>query len=169
MIGLSGAAAGMLMAAVAHPGATHDAPPVPAAFDRVAWIAGHWVAEEGGVFMEEVWTSPVGDAMMGMFRVVQRDTVRMYELLAIEQDAGGLMLRLKHFDRGLVGREERAEVVTFALASAEEGRAEFATRPPDAPKRLVFTRQGADGLEVALEKSTGGRQTRQVFTYRRKR
>ncbi len=159
--------AAMLLGAAGTPTAEAE-DPKSAGFDRIAWIEGSWVSDGDGMFMEEIWTPAAGDAMMGMFRIVRGGTTLMYELIAVERDSGLLVMKLKHFDRGLIAWEEKAEVHAFALDSIDPDRAVFVTRPPQDPKKLIYTRRGPDGLEVVLEKQAGGKQTRQTFTYRRK-
>jgi len=166
MIVLAMLVAILLGAGGAPPAGAED--PKSAGFDRIAWIEGSWVSDAEGMFMEEIWSPAAGDAMMGMFRIVRGGKTLMYELIAVERDSGLLVMKLKHFDRGLVAREEKAEVHAFALDSIDPDRAVFVTRPPQDPKKLIYTRRGADGLEVVLEKQAGGKQTRQTFTYRRR-
>jgi hypothetical protein len=36
----------------------------------LAWIQGRWVGEGLGGTVEEIWSPPIGDSMLGMFRLV---------------------------------------------------------------------------------------------------
>ena len=83
-----------VMAAPALAGA-QGGPGVKATLADLAWIAGHWVNEEGGDLSEEVWTAPTGDSMQGMWRYVAAGRVKIFEALTIVEDAEGVTLRLR--------------------------------------------------------------------------
>lgn len=91
----------------------------PAAINQVSWLEGHWRSEALGGIAEEYWSAPAGNAMMGMFRLLQNGKVSFYELFIISKDEGTLFLRLKHFDSRLNGWEEKDEAVVFRLVKIE--------------------------------------------------
>jgi hypothetical protein len=37
----------------------------------LSWLADNWYGEKEDVHVEEQWTAPAGNAMMGMFRLAQ--------------------------------------------------------------------------------------------------
>lgn len=144
----------------------HAAPPAPAA--RVAdlvWLEGHWRDESGGHLSEELWTAPSGDSIMGMWRWVEDGKVRIFELLAIKQEEGGLVLRLRHFDPKLVAREDKERPLAWPLLRS--GPREVVFEGPDATAqgkaRLTYRRPDEDTLVVILDKAGKA----QEFRYRR--
>jgi hypothetical protein len=141
------------------------APPVPATLQDAAFIAGSWLSDEGGVRSEEVWTAPAGDAMLGMWRLVVRGETKVLELLALRGEDGTLVLRMRHFDPALVGREERDRPLVLPLARKGDGSLRFEGPRVDGgggPVALTYVRRG-DALEVTLEKDGKG----QPFRFRR--
>ena len=36
----------------------------------LAWIAGEWVGDSGDTWIQEIWTQPTADTMIGMFRLI---------------------------------------------------------------------------------------------------
>ena len=36
----------------------------------IAWLSGHWRGEAFGGITEEIWSPPLGDSMMGSFKLV---------------------------------------------------------------------------------------------------
>ena len=58
--------------------------------DSLAWIAGAWAGAAGGVEMEEHWTSPRGNSMIGMHRDVAKGRTVAFEFLRIEQQPAGI-------------------------------------------------------------------------------
>jgi len=53
--------------------------------------------------------------MMASFKFIQDNQVRFYELMAISEHKGSLILRLKHFGRDLIGWEEKDQSMDFKL------------------------------------------------------
>lgn len=139
--------------------------PQPTSLADLSWITGDWVGGEGDSFIEEQWSAPEGDAMMGMFRLIQEDNVVFYEFMTITPGPSGIELRIKHFDPGLVGWEERADSIVFDLQEIGDYRAVFETEKDGNPERLVYERS-RDELVITLEKPADG--TRTPFRYRRK-
>jgi len=96
-----------------------------ATIEDVAWIAGHWRGEAFGGITEEIWSPPIGNAMVASFRLVVDDKVSFYEIETITEENGSLILRLKHFHGNLVGWEEKDETVDFPLVKVERNKAYF--------------------------------------------
>ena len=117
-----------------------------------AWLAGTWRGEQGEVLMEETWSQPQAGNMVGMFRMLQGEEVAFYELMVIEQDEGGPVLRLQHFDAGLVGWERKKRCVSFPLRESAEGLAVFEN--PEEGERLRYE-LGEGGLQVDLSTPEG--------------
>ncbi len=96
-----------------------------ATLSEVAWIAGHWRGEAFGGITEEIWSPPLGNSMMFVFRSITDDHVNFYEVGHIQQKEETLILQLKHFHGNLKGWEEKDETVDFRLVKLEEGKAFF--------------------------------------------
>ncbi|MFC1572546.1 DUF6265 family protein [Candidatus Eisenbacteria bacterium] len=121
---------------------TTDAKPAEATIEDVAWISGIWQGEAFGGLTEEIWAPPQGHAMVGMFRLVTNDQVKFYELLTIAEEGNSLVLRLKHFDPGLQGWEEKDEPVTFPLVEVSSKAAFF--------DGMTFRKLSADTLQISV-------------------
>jgi uncharacterized protein DUF6265 len=122
----------------------------------LAWMAGRWRGDSDSTRLEEHWSVPAGDCMMGMFRAVRSGKVRTYEFMSLEQDAGGVLMRIKRFDPGLVGREERDRAIVFRLTRSSYREAVFEDDAAESPKRLTYRRSGRDSMYVRLERLQGG-------------
>jgi hypothetical protein len=129
----------------------------------VTFIAGRGVGELNGGVIEEHWSLPNGDAMMGMFSYATDGRARFYEFLLIEQTAAGLVLRLKHFNPGLIGWEEKAEVFSYPLIEIGPKRAVF--ERPDKQTKLTFDGAGDRTLAVTLDQLKDGKWTSSRFVY----
>jgi hypothetical protein len=111
----------------------------------LSWLEGAWIGEEPDRLIEEHWTSPRGDGLMGMFRLMQGGAARFFEFMTIAVEEEVVVLRVKHFNPGLVGWEEKAESVEFALVRLDNQEALFFMREATNPKWLVYRRDGDEG------------------------
>jgi hypothetical protein len=122
----------------------------------LSWLAGRWRGDSDSTWLEEHWSAPSGDCMMGMFRAVRAGHVRAYQFMSLEQDPEGVLLRVKRFDPGLVARDDHDRSVVFRLEHATWREAVFDYEGPESPKRLTYRRAGHDSLYVRLERVQGG-------------
>ena len=126
-----------------------------------AFISGHNRGEHDGGIVDEHWSEAAGDSMMGMYRFIRDGKVKIYELLVIEQTAKGPVLRLKHFNPGLEGREDKAEVWSYPLIRFAPGEAVF--ERADKSMRITYRVAGKGVLESSLERASG---KAEVFQYK---
>ena len=129
------------------------------------FISGHWTGEMDGGTTDEHWSAPSGDNMMGVFRYVKGGKAVFYEMLLIEMTATGPVLRLKHFNPGLIGWEEQTQVYSYALVDVARHKAVFES--PEKTTRMTFQRTSPDLMVVVLERMKEGKMTAQEFKYRR--
>lgn len=95
--------------------------PARATLNDMKLLVGHWQGDFLGGVAEELWLPPAGGAMVGVFRLVSQGRVEFYELMTLSEDAGTVVLTLKHFGHDLAGWEEKGESQTFRLVRAEKG------------------------------------------------
>jgi hypothetical protein len=117
----------------------------------LAFISGHSRGELEGGIADEEWSQPIGDTMMGMYCFVKDGKVEMYEMMAIEQTANGPVLRLKHYNAGLQGWEEKTKVWDFPLVRFSPQDALFETA--DKSIRIGYWTAGQGILEATLEEA----------------
>ena len=139
-----------LLASVAV-GLAQSKPPAEVKLDDLSFICGHNRGEQNGAIIDEHWSEVGGDTMIGMFREIRNGKAQMYEFLTIEQTATGPILRLRHFDPGLVGWEEKAQANSYPLVSWKPNQAVF--ERADKETRITFRATSASTLEVTLERA----------------
>lgn len=130
-----------------------------ASIDDVAWISGHWRGEAMGGLIEEIWSPPLGGAMMGSFKLVVDDEVNFYELETISEEKGSLVLKIKHFDAALTGWEEKDETVDFPLVKLDNNIAYF--------DGLTFELTGPDALNIYVVIKGEDHDTESKFSFKR--
>jgi hypothetical protein len=125
--------------------------PTKAPLANVAFLAGSWTDAAGSRASEEVWTTPSGDSMEGMWRSLADGKVQGYALASIREEAGGTVLRIRHFDAGLAPREEKALVLNLVESSERFARFEAPAAGAAGPAAIVYKRDG-DMLTATLTK-----------------
>lgn len=92
----------------------------------LAWLGGVWVGDVNGDRVEETWSEPSHDSILGMFRWQSKGRTTLYELLSIKAQAGVAVLRLRHFDAGFEPwKSELGGVAALPLAESGESHALF--------------------------------------------
>ena len=129
-----------------------------ATLNQVSWIAGHWEGEAFGGVTEEIWTKPLGDSMMGSFKLVTNGKVQFYELCTISEENETLVFRLKHFHNDLKGWEEKDERLEAKLVKIEDNKAYF--------NDFTFERINKNELVIyVVFKDDSGKESEMKFNY----
>lgn len=125
----------------------------------MAWLAGNWEGEAFGGTFEEIWGAPADGTMIGMYRLVHEGATTLYEFQLIEEEAGSLVLKVKHFDADLRAWEEKEEYVSFPLVKLTENAVYF--------EGLTLIRVGEDQLQSFIVISRAGEVEEVELAYRR--
>jgi hypothetical protein len=91
----------------------------------VAWMAGSWEGEAFGDKFEEVWNPPSSGTMVGMWKLLDGDGVKFYELMLIVEEENSLSLKVKHFSADFTAWEEKPDYVNFRLVKLESDAVHF--------------------------------------------
>lgn len=133
----------------------------------LGWMTGSWIGSNGADRVEEHWSPVAGDTLVGMLRWVKDGRVFFYELLAVEPQVDEVRLRIKHFDPGLVGWEDRDRAAEWLLVQLGEHEAVFLELGVPEVRWAIYRRESDDRLvsyfasEEAAVTSTG------LFAYAR--
>jgi hypothetical protein len=139
-------------------------PLTPAGPADLAWVAGRWRGQRKGDVVEEHWSAPAAESVMGMFRWMRGGAVRFFELLTLERAGEGVAMHIKHFSPGLKGWEEKDEATTFDLVALTGTRAVFFQRAAEKTQWLVYHRAG-DALTVFFEPDGAEHKSEDEFNY----
>ncbi len=104
---------------------TEDMTSPEATLQDVAWMEGHWRGEAFGGTTEEIWSPPLGDSMMFVFKLVADGKVQFYEIGGFRQVDETLVFQLKHFANDFKGWEEKDETVDARLVKIQEDKVFF--------------------------------------------
>ncbi|MBM3755077.1 MAG: hypothetical protein FJW38_13975 [Acidobacteria bacterium] len=138
--------------------------------DEMAWIAGHWHAKSmwGGTG-DEIYSVPSGGSIIGLFRYVKDGKLNLTEILHYEIENGNVILRLKHFEPGLKGREEKNDSVEFKQTDRKDGEFSMKAELKGMTITLVYKRVGKDRMDVVMIREQAGKQSEETTVFTRLR
>jgi hypothetical protein len=111
------------------------------------WLCGNWMGLHGVDVVEEYW-SPLGaSTLIAMLRWQKGDSVFFYEFMAIEREGDRVVLRIKHFDPGLRGWEDKESSMECMLVRLRDREAVFLET--NEPRRWVIYRLERDDRLVS--------------------
>jgi hypothetical protein len=124
----------------------------------LGWLAGDWQMTRGAQCIEEHWTAPSSNTLVGMGRTVTTGRTVSFEFLRIEARADGVYY---------VAQPNGRPPVDFKLTSESSSELVFVNPGhADHLKRIVY-RQAADGgLDARVEGEDGGRAFAEDYRYR---
>lgn len=144
---------------------------VKASIADVAWIAGNWTKEDGEDRLEELWSEPRGDSMMGMFRWVKDGKVWIYELMTIREEPVGeagvptLVFRFRHFSNDMNAWEPKNEPIAYRLVSLGDNEAVFENPSSGTHRRYSIHRTDPGTLVVRVGAMRDGKLSSSEFVY----
>lgn len=125
----------------------------PATLEQMDWLVGQWVGEgiQGAPAMES-WLPPTGPTMVGTFvQETSEGAIMFTEHMYLMEEAGTLVLRLKHFNADLTGWEEKDDMLTFRLVAVEPCAAYFRALT----LRCADAEKPGEGLVAAVRMQSG--------------
>jgi len=117
--------------------------------DALAWLAGSWSGNSRGIEMEEHWTRPSGNTMIGMHRDVGKGRTVGFEFLRIEQQGDAIVY--------LSMPGGRSPATAFPLKEVSGTRVVFENPTHDFPQRIIYWMDGAD-LRARIEGTNNGKE-----------
>ena len=119
------------------------------------WLVGSYTGTAFGNRFEQHWSRPSAGSMVGIFKLLDGDTVQFFELLMLSVDDGTLSLKVKHFNDDFSAWEEKTEHINFRLVKLEEnalhfGGLSFYRRSDKLIEAYIVMRNGDDVREEKL-------------------
>jgi hypothetical protein len=123
------------------------------------WIAGSWSTAMAGQTVEEHWTEPASNALIGIGRTLADGRMVFFEFLRIEAKAGGVFY---------IAQPNGGAPTEFRLTGWDGRTAMFENPQHDFPKRISYTKNDDGSITARVDGGAGVQQGVQTFAYRRK-
>jgi uncharacterized protein DUF6265 len=128
--------------------------------DRVSWLQGCWQLNSPRRVVEENWTAPRANSMLGVGGTFRNDSLVEYELVVIRQGPNGLTYQ---------AHPSGQPSATFTAQTATDSSVVFENRAHDFPQVVGYRRIRSDSLVAWIEGPMGGQTRRIEFPYARVR
>ena len=124
------------------------------------WLAGRWESIDGARTIEEQWTTPSANLMIGMSRTTRDGRATAFEFLRIEKRGADLFY---------IPQPNGRPPVAFKLVSDTDGRFIFENLTgEDRVSRIEYRREGSDGLYARVEGAENQKPFALEFRFRRR-
>jgi Domain of unknown function (DUF6265) len=127
---------------------------------RLAWLEGRWTGSQGGIEMEEIWTSPSGGALVGMHKDVKGGKMVGFEFLRIDGGPEGLVYHAS---------PNAAPATPFRLLELGDKRVVFFNETHDFPQRILYWLDATGAMHARIEGTDGGKPRAQEWTWKKAR
>jgi hypothetical protein len=125
----------------------------------LGWLAGDWQVTSGARCVEEQWTAPSANVIVGLSRTVDGGRTTGFEFMRIEARADGIYY---------VAQPGGRPPVDFKLASESASELVFVNPGhADHLKKIVYRREADGRLTARIEGENGGTPFSEDFAYRR--
>ena len=131
----------------------------PAGLDALRWLAGDWEMTSGDRCIEEHWTQPSTNMLVGTSRTVAGGKTVSFEFLRIEARPDGIYY---------VPQPGGRPPVDFKLTAPPGPNLVFENPGhADHLKRILYTRRDDDAIDARIEGENAGKPFAVDFNYRR--
>lgn len=127
--------------------------------ERLEWISGCWVLDDGKERTEETWMKPAGQSMVGMSRTVAGGKTVHTEHIQIRETNGQIAY--------IVALGMGAKPTVFKLIKSSDNEVVFENPEHDFPQRIIYRRESADALFARIEGAEKGVNKAMDFRYKR--
>jgi hypothetical protein len=137
-----------------------------ATLSHLSFLSGHWTGDADGSHSDEFWSDPAGASIIGMYREVQQGKPVFYEFWAIELDGAAPVFKMKHFNAGMIGWENKDEMVRLPVTESSPTTVTFARE--DGKLTIRYVLKDSNHLTSTLERiDKEGKRKTDVFQFHR--
>ena len=131
----------------------------PAGIQRATWLQGCWESSTPARMIEEIWTAPKGDSMIGVSRTVRDGKLTEYEMVVLREQGERL---------AYVAHPSGQPTATFLSTRISASELIFENPAHDFPQQIGYRLDG-DALLAWISGVGDGKTQRVEFPYRRVR
>ena len=134
--------------------------PAASEIQRLGWMEGRWSGTKDGVAIEEHWTSPSGDALLGMNKTVKGGRMVSFESLRIAAIKDGI---------AYLASPQGVPPTPFKLVELAEKKVTFENREHDFPQRILYWLDEAGAMHARIEGPQAGQTVSEEWVWTKAR
>ena len=127
---------------------------------KLGFISGCWKGGDKVQILEEQWTMPAGQSMLGVGRTIKDGKTEFYEFLQIRERSDGIFY---------IAEPKGEKAVSFKLVKVNDSQAIFENPQHDFPQRIIYQKAIDGSLLASLEGTESGKPKRIEFAMKRVR
>lgn len=141
----------------------------PEGLKALAFMHGTWEGKSSsGSYVEEYWSAPEGDSLVGHCRFIKDSRTTFYEILAIVKLSDSTVLRMKHLNGEFVAWADKDEAGDLKMVNSSDTEAVFDNGNKTHHVKVVYKKTGAKTLHVDVEDTQDGKTSNYPFDYKLK-
>jgi len=125
----------------------------------LGWLSGHWISGTGATQIEEMWSHPSGNSLIGWSRTVQNGNLGFYEFMIIRRTTAGQF--------AFIAKPSGQEGGEFPITELRDGYVAFENNAHDFPQKISYQLVGKDSLIGRIEGTMKGKFRTIDFPYKR--
>ena len=118
-----------------------------ATINSLAWMEGRWAGSTGESYLEETWSAPSAGTMVAAVRMTTGDETNMVEMIIINEEEGGLTLRLQQYSRK---HEPRFPAQPLRMTAQTSDSVTFEAVGPGGLKKITYSRPTDDEFNIEV-------------------
>ncbi len=126
--------------------------------DDLVWLSGDWSTTSPGTIIEEHWTRPAGNTMIGMGRTIIQGKTVFFEYLRIESRPEGIVY---------VAHPKARPGTDFKLVTLTDTEAVFENPEHEFPRRIIYRKNRNGTITARVEGKADGKDKEEEFPYHR--
>ena len=119
------------------------------AIEVFSWMAGCWEGKGDNRQLEEHWTQPAGQSMLGMSRVLAGGKTVAFEFMRILEDERGIVF---------IAQPSGQKETPFRLSQFKNQQATFENPDHDFPQRIIYRKEPDGSLLARIEGKENGKE-----------
>ena len=127
---------------------------------KLGFISGCWKGGDKVQILEEQWTRPADQTMLGVGRTMKDGKTEFYEFLQIRERSDGIFY---------IAEPNGEKPVSFKLVKVNDSQAIFENPQHDFPQRIIYQKTIDGSLLASLEGTESGKPKRIEFSMKRVR
>jgi hypothetical protein len=125
-----------------------------------SWLSGCWEGRQRDAVIEEIWSKPAGQSMLGLGRTVKNNRTASFEFMQLREENGSVVF---------LPQPQGGTRVPFPLTESIGDKATFESKEHDFPQRVIYERKGKGLLLASIEGTVKGKQQREEFLMKKVR